>query len=102
MPIDLDAVRSLAADVLRPGHFFSTLTLAWTHTAAEAARWGVFRGRLLAPAPPRRDLTFETWDVHEEMPDGLSAEPILSLKLDAVGRLLHVVRGVECHVHQAY
>jgi hypothetical protein len=102
MPIDLDAVRPLAADVLRPGHFFSTLTLAWTHNAAETSRWEVFQGRLLDPAHTRREATFETWNVHEQTSEGLSAEPILSLKLDAAGGLLHVVRGVECHVHQAY
>ena len=102
MPVDLAGARWVANDVLRPGHFFSTLSLAWTHTEAETSRWEVFQGRLLDPAHTRQEATFETWNVHEETAGTLSPEPILSLKLDASRGTLHVVRAVECYVHEAY
>src|SRR5262245_33028897 len=77
-----DVVRSLAAEVLRPGHFFTGpgLVLEWESCPAEETLWEVFQGRLLDPAHTRQRRTFEAWNVSQCGPEGRSGEPVLSLK----------------------
>ena len=62
----------------------------------------VFRGRLLDPAHTREKAVFSAWSAYEKTPDGRSAEPVLSLKLDAAAGTLFVVRGLECYVWEGY
>ena len=104
VPITLDAVRRLAAEVIAPAHFFVApdLDLEWTHLDREETSWEIFRGRLLDPAHTRERAAFEAWSVYEKTPEGRSAEPVLSLKLDAAGGVLYVVRGLECYVWEGY
>ena len=49
---DLETVRQLVAEALRPAHFFtgSLTALEWEHTAREEIAWEVLQGRLLDPA----------------------------------------------------
>src|SRR5262249_10577220 len=103
-PLSLDTVRRVVADALRPGYFFTGpgLALAWGHTRTEEVAWEVFQGRLLDPAPTRQRRTFEAWNVHAPGGEAPPAEPLLSVKLDAVGGELHVVRGLLCHVWEGY
>jgi hypothetical protein len=78
------------------------LQLEWKHLPAEETSWEVFRGHLLDPAHTRQRRTFESWNVYQTSPEGRSAEPLLSLKLDAPAGALHVVRGMECYVWEGY
>ena len=104
VPITLDAVRRLAAETIAPAHFFvaPTLDLEWTHLDREESAWEIFRGRLLDPAHTRERAVFEAWSVYENTPEGRSAEPVLSLKLDVTAGVLYVVRGLECYVWEGY
>jgi hypothetical protein len=103
VPLTAEAVRRLLADVIAPRHFFigSSVQLHWQHVPGEECSWEVFQGRLLDPVHTRRQATFESWNVHL-VEDGLSAEPLLALKLDAAGGLVHVVRGIDCYAWEGY
>jgi hypothetical protein len=102
--VTAEAARRLAAEVLRPAHFFlgPGVELAWEHGAAKVGPWEVFQGRLLDPAHTRQRRTFEVWNVYRHSPEGRSGEPLLSLKLDAAAGELHVVRGVDGYVWEGY
>ncbi len=104
VPITLDAVRRFAAETIAPPHFFVApdLHLEWTHLDREETAWEIFRGRLLDAAQTRLRAAFEAWSIHETTPEGCSAEPVLSLKLDAAASVLYVVRGLECYVWEGY
>src|SRR5262245_59541690 len=103
MPLTLEEVRCLAEEVLDREHFFvNGLELVWRHEAAQRRRWEVFQGRLLDESQTRQERTFESWDVFQQTEEGLSPEPVLSLKLDAEAGRLHVVRGVESYVWEGY
>jgi hypothetical protein len=99
-----DAVRSLLAQLLLPGHFFQagSTSLEWEAAVREETAWEVFRGRLLDPAHTRRRQTFLSWNVFLRTGTGRSDEPLLSVKLDEEGRQLHVVRALLCHAWEAY
>src|SRR5262245_43032113 len=103
MPLSVDAVRSIAGELLRPGRFLvgAGVSLAYRHVPAEPLRWEVFQGRLLAPEQTRQEATFESWNVHLVGPGGPSPEPIVSLKLGA-GPRLFVVRAVDSYVQEGY
>jgi hypothetical protein len=102
--LTVEVVRRLAADVLRPEHFFAGpgLELEWEHVECEESSWEVFRGRLLDPAHTRQRRTFEAWNVYQRTPEGRSGEPLLALKLDMAAGELHVVRGLESYVWEGY
>ncbi len=104
VPLDAQAVRRLAAEVMRPEHFYvgTGLTLEWEHVVAEEISWEIFRGRLLDPAHTRERRVFEAWNVYQTGPDGRSSEPLLSLKWDAAAGRLYVVRGIDSYVHEGY
>jgi hypothetical protein len=97
-------LRALMDEVLRPAHFFlgPSVCLEWEHVATEDTSWEIFLGRLLDPAHTRQRRTFAAWNVYQIGTGGRSAEPILSLKLDAAVGELHVVRGLECYVWEGY
>jgi hypothetical protein len=99
-----EVVRRVAADVIRPAHFFlgPELELEWEHAECEESAWEVFRGRLLGPAHTRQRRTFEAWNVYQRTSQGRSDEPLLALKLDAEAGELHVVRGLESYVWEGY
>jgi hypothetical protein len=103
-PLSLEAVRQIAADVMRPQHFYAGagLTLEWGRAEKEETSWEVFKGRLLDPAHTRERQVFETWNVYQIESDGRSAEPLLSLKWDAAARRFYVVRGIDSHVWEGY
>jgi hypothetical protein len=103
-PLSLETVRQIAADVLRPEHFYAgaQLTLEWGHREKEETSWEVFQGRLLAPTHTRERRVFEAWNVYQIESDGRSAEPLLSLKWDAAARRFYVVRGIDSYVWEGY
>jgi hypothetical protein len=103
-PLDPEAARQIAADVLRPEHFYAGthLTLEWAYMGKEEASWEIFKGRLLDPAHTRERRVFETWNVYQMGTDGRSAEPVLSLKWDAAARRFYVVRGIDSYVWEGY
>ena len=70
--------------------------------AGRGEPWEIFQGRLLDPAHTRQRAVFEVWNVFLILDGVRSGEPLLSLKLDAAGSLVHVVRGLECHVWEGY
>src|SRR5262245_13359514 len=84
-PVSLPAARELIAEVLRPGHFFvgRTIALEWEPASAETVFWEVFQGRLLDPPLTRLRRPFEAWNVFLVEEGVRSAEPVLSVKLDA-------------------
>jgi hypothetical protein len=104
MPISLNAVRALAAEVVRPAHFFiaPALRLDWEHLPEEELVWEVFRGRLLDPAHSRQRCVFESWNIYQFGPEGRGGEPLLALKLDANARQLHVLRSLDSYVWEGY
>jgi hypothetical protein len=101
---DLPIVRETIAEALRPGHFFVKLPmrLTWVHLPAEELAWEIFHGRLLDAAQTRSKQTFESWNIHWITPEGRSAEPLLSVKLDWAGRRLYVTRGILSYVWEPY
>jgi hypothetical protein len=101
---DLPIVRETIAEALRPGHFFVKLPmrLTWEHLPAEELAWEIFHGRLLDAAQTRSKQTFESWNIHWITPEGRSAEPLLSVKLDWAGRRLYVTRGILSYVWEPY
>jgi hypothetical protein len=90
--------------MIAPAHFFTgnEVHLGWTHAVPEVVSWEVFRGRLLDPAHTRERADFTVWNVHLCGPEGASAEPVLSLKLEEEKGRLHVVRGLECYAWEGY
>jgi hypothetical protein len=104
VPLALETVRSLLDDMTAPRHFFTGpgLGLAWQHLPMEESAWEVFQGRLLDPAHTREKATFEVWNIHQVQDGVRSAEPLLSLKLDAANARIHMVRGLECYVWEGY
>jgi hypothetical protein len=103
-PLSLGAVRGLIADAVRPGHFFvgPATRLEWDHVAADEVSWEVFRGRLLDPAHTRQRRTFEAWNVYMIENGTRSAEPLLSVKLDAAAGQAHVVRAIYSYAWEGY
>jgi hypothetical protein len=100
----MSSVRSLCAEVCRPGHFFLTpgLVLEEEHAAAEEDLWEVFQGRLLDRPFTRQRRAFAAWNIFLKEGEERSGEPLLALKLDEPAAELHVVRGVEAYVHEGY
>src|SRR5262245_34061324 len=86
--------------VLDPRHFHLApgLSLKSEHLAGHTQRWEIHRGRLLDSAHTRQEKTFEEWNLYLVENSQRSSGPLLSLKLDAAERRLHVVRGLLCYV----
>jgi hypothetical protein len=121
MTLSLDDVRHTAESLTRLWRFFTgrTLRLGWSHVPAAEEVWEVFQGRLLDPVHSRQRCSFESWNVHvlpdvdPPVPDpgrcpgldcfAFSGHPcLLSLKLDAGGGRLYVVRGIEGYAWEGY
>jgi hypothetical protein len=100
----LDQVRRLAADALRPAQFYlgNGLTVELEHQVREEVSWEIYRGRLLDPAHTARRHVFEAWNLFLINENGRSAEPLLSLKLDAASGQLHVTRAIYCYAWEGY
>jgi hypothetical protein len=94
----------IAADVMRPEHFYIGVNLAleWDHVEKEETSWEVFQGRLLDPAHTRERRVFETWNVYQIEAGARSGEPLLSLKWDAGASRFNVVRGIDSYVWEGY
>jgi hypothetical protein len=99
-----DAVRSLAKDVLRPPHFFVAPPnqIEVTHVDAEEVAWEFLHGRLLDPPLTSRRQTFEAWHIFLTDENGRSAEPVLSLRLDASAMQVHITRAILCYAWEGY
>jgi hypothetical protein len=102
--LTVEVVRQVAAEVIRPAHFFvgPGLELEWEHAEQEERSWEVFRGRLLDPAHTRQRRQFEAWNVYQRTSEGRPGEPLLALKLDGAAGEMHVIRGVESYVWEGY
>jgi hypothetical protein len=100
----LDEVRRLAAAALCPAHFFLTEPLAveLVHEPAEEVFWEIYRGRLLDRPQTMRRQSFEAWNLFLIEEAGRSAEPLLSLKLDAAAEQLHVTRAIYSYAWEGY
>jgi hypothetical protein len=103
-PVLLDRLHVLLEQVVWPAHFFTGpgINLVGEHQARQEVPWELFRGRLVPPAQTRQRQVFETWNIYL-VEDGIqSAEPVLSLKLDASTGQLHVTRGIQAYVWEGY
>jgi hypothetical protein len=102
--LTFDTVRVVIAEVMQPGHFFvgPPLELEWQRPRAETVSWEIFHGRLLDPAHTRLQRSFEAWSVFQIEGGTRSAEPLLSVKLDADGGQVHVVRAIHCYAWEGY
>jgi len=102
--LTVDAVRLLAADVLRLSHFFVAprIRLDVTHVHAEEVYWEILHGGLLDPPFTDRRQTFEAWHVFLTDENGRSELPVISLRLDASAMQLHVTRAIHCHAWEGY
>jgi hypothetical protein len=89
---------------MQPGHFFVDVTvhLEWEHLDREGISWELFQGRLLDPAHTRQQRSFESWQVFRMDGTRRAAQPLLSVKWDPPNGLVHVVRGLFCHVREGY
>jgi hypothetical protein len=105
-PVAPQAVAELCERLLGPAHFFARkgIDLRWERATAEDVSWEIFHGRLLDPARTRQRVVFTSWNVFLAQPSEAAAvtEPLLSLKLDAAGGVLYVVRGLECYAWEGY
>jgi hypothetical protein len=103
-PISLAEARQVIGRALAPAHFFAApgLELQARHEAGKEVAWELYQGRLLDPAQSRRGQVFEAWDLYSVTADGRSAEPLLSILLDAADRQVHVVRALECFTWEGY
>lgn len=99
-----ESVRRAVADLLAPRHFFAgeSLALEWEAVEQLDTPWELFEGRLLPPSQTRQRQTFEAWNVFAVVGGVRSTEPLLSVKLDVDGALLHVTRGLLCRVHEPF
>jgi hypothetical protein len=104
MPPTPDDVRRIITEAVSPARFFvgPSTRLEWEHTEAEDVSWEVFRGRLLDPAHTRQRRTFESWNIYLLGEEGRSSEPLLSVKWDAAGGEIHVVRAILSYAHEGY
>src|SRR5437762_12478980 len=98
-----DDIRSVIAEVVRPGHFFAPppTELAWQHVTEEIS-WELFHGRLLDRSQTRETRTFEAWNIYLIEAGQRSGEPLLSVKLDAATGNGSVVRAIPCHACEGY
>jgi hypothetical protein len=99
-----ETVRAVIADVMRPANFYAgePLTLEWEGPTVGTIPWEVFRGRLLDPAFTRQRRTFEAWHVYQVEAGARSAEPVVSVKVDAVAGEVHVTRALYCYAWEGY
>jgi hypothetical protein len=99
-PPDLLAVGQAIDDLMQPGHFFVAggLRLHWTAARAEDVSWEVFRGCLVPVAQTRQQARFLSWHITEDGAD----TPLLSVRLDVNAGVVHVTRGILCHVWEGY
>jgi hypothetical protein len=100
----LDPVREAIAEFLRPEHFYVAppAQLEWEHVPTDETPWELYRGQLVPKHLTRSHRTFESWNVYL-MEDGKrSGEPIVSLKLEAESKEVHVVRGILCWIWEGY
>lgn len=100
---ELGNIAKLAAEVLQPGHFFigPGMDLLCEHMPYEEIAWEVARGRLVPSRYARQLKGFSSWNVYHVHDRRRSAAPILSIKLDAAARQVHVVRAILSHVWEA-
>jgi hypothetical protein len=100
----LPDVRNIVGEALSRANFFLKpgASLEWDHTSAEVIPWEIYRGRVLDAAQTRLRQEFEAWNVYWLEDGDRSAEPLLSVKLDEAGHLLHVVRAVHCYAWEGY
>src|SRR5713226_8938123 len=102
--LSLNEVRKVIGAAIEPAHFFIArpLILEWQHCPSEEVSWEIHQARLLDPAHTRLRQFFESWNVFDIRSGNRSAEPILSLKLDAGSRQLHVTRAIHCYAWEGY
>src|SRR5262249_32572092 len=102
--LTLEQLRALIGDAVAPAHFFlgPALALEGQHVAVEETPWEVFQGRLPDPAHGLQRRTAEGWDRFLIEDGGRSTAPLLAVKRDAATGHLHVVRAVQCYVHEGY
>jgi hypothetical protein len=100
----LETVRSAIVDVLDKTHFHirPPSQLDWDHVPVEETPWEIYRGQLLPRQQSRTLQSFESWNVWLIQDGQRSGEPLLSLKLDAERRQVHVVRGLLCWTWEGY
>jgi hypothetical protein len=100
----LSEIRAFLNQAMLPANFFvgGGLKLRWEHLEVEDVSWEIFHGRLLDAAQTRFRRTFEAWNVYKIDADGLSAGPILSLRLDFESQQLHVLRSIYSYAWEGY
>lgn len=88
------------AELWQPRHFYMAngLQLAWQFETEQTLPWEIFRGRLLEPEQTREERRFLAWNVFQVVDRTPAPDPMLSLLLDAPSGMLHVTRGILCHV----
>jgi hypothetical protein len=102
--LSLNEVRKVISAAIEPAHFFvaKPLILEWQHCPSEEIPWEIHQGRLLDAAHTRLQQAFESWSIFGLESGNRTPEPILSLKLDAGSRQLHVTRAVHCYAWEGY
>jgi hypothetical protein len=100
----LNEVREAIAAAMQPWHFFvgKPFILEWQHQPSEEIVWEIYQGRLLDVTHTRLRQLFESWNLFCVEAGSRSAEPILSVKLHAGSRQVHVTRAVHCHAWEGY
>src|SRR5688500_12004616 len=97
-------IASLLTRLLQPAHYViaAPLRFEWQSDVAQPIPWELHHGRLLDVSQTRRQETFRSWTMTFVV-DGVSAaEPTIALHWQPGERVVHVVRGLLCHVQDAY
>jgi hypothetical protein len=96
----IDTLETIIHEAINPEHFAvrPPLRLTW-ETINEEVYWELYRGRALDAAMTRNRVKFRAWNINaltNERP-----EPLISVKWDLQGSVIHVTRAVLCYAHEA-
>jgi hypothetical protein len=103
-PLDDANLALVLTRLFQPGHFVvaAPLRFEWRHDVAQTIPWELHHGRLLDPSQTREQQTFRSWTMTQLADDTRAAEPTIALYWQPSQRAIHVVRGLLCHVQDAY
>jgi hypothetical protein len=104
-------VRQVIDEVVDPANFFTAPTetreqpaieLRWDRAVEEVVSWELFRGCLLRPAHTRESRSFLAWNGVRIEAGERSGESLISVKLDRIHNVVHVVRSILSYVTEGY
>jgi hypothetical protein len=100
-PLTSTLVETVCSEVIASSHFLVARSLNLHGSRQrEEPFWELFLGRALDHSQTREKNQFESWWISVEGDD--SAEPLLALRWDQVGEVIHVTRAIACRIREGY